>query len=230
MTQKYTYRKRVFRDSSYRTKKWLTAALLLALLIGGASWYIYQNTKQANKGSNSVTSGVQNEVISDNSIVYTSPYFKFADTGAKWAQVKNQQNSPNIFIYDKFNGQTLLGEMTFYINQEADQINGYTRVLPVRLVNDNSFEVTGVSDPCVSQYAPTEAKFPKVIKFNGALMKCNPTTGLYTVIVSEIGGDYHLHLKRSGGLPIQLEIIFSLNGLDPTVVNFRDIMNSFQVL
>lgn len=230
MTQKYTYRKRVFKDSRYHARKWLVVACLLILLIGSGVWYVYQNTKQANKNDSGVTSGVQTQIISDNSIIYTTAYFKFQDTGAKWVREPDQHNNPNIFIYDKFSGQTLLGEMIFYINQEANTLNGFTRVLPVRLVNDNSFEVTGVSDPCVSQYAPNEAKFPKTIKFNGALMKCNPTTGLYTVIVSQIGGDYHLRLERSNGSPIQFEITLSLNGLDPSTVNFREIINSFQAL
>jgi DNA repair exonuclease SbcCD nuclease subunit len=119
--------------------------------------------------------------------------------------------------------------MIVYINQ--DPIPLYTavpRALPVRVVNNNSFQVTNVSSPCVDQYAKGELHKVKEVQINNATILCDPGSPQYFIILSEVNGDYHIHLKKADGTPVEFVITYKDDGLDPTPTSIINIANSFK--
>ncbi len=175
------------------------------------------------------SSPVGSAVISDNRQTYTSPYFSFQDTGGKWIFEKNRSNA-NTYIYDKYQATSLIAEIIFYVNQQPYFGNGFTRVLPVRIANGNSFEPTGVSDPCVTQYSPNEPHITKTIEFNGTSMICNAGDNQYSVVVGEVGGNYNLPMNQTSGIPLQLQISYKYDGVNPDSSSLLNVIRSFHTL
>jgi hypothetical protein len=119
--------------------------------------------------------------------------------------------------------------MIIYVNQVPTPLYlAVSRVLPVRIVNSNSLQAIGVSDPCGNKYAAGEAHHTKEVSINGATMLCDPDSTQYTVVLSEEGGDYQLHLQRPNGQAIQFVITYQDLGLTPTSDSIVNIADSFQ--
>jgi hypothetical protein len=199
-------------------------SIVLIILLGIAGYFIYSGL---NTPSASPTSSVQNTIISDTKQTYTNDFFQFKDTPS-WVIDKNNTTA-NKVVYHKFRKNVLEAEMIAYINQ--DPIPLYTavpRVLPVRVINNNSFQTTEVSNPCVSQYAKGQPHKVMPVSINGASMLCDPDSPQYFVIISEIGGDYHLHLKTSAGKPIDFVVTYKDDVDADTPTNILNIASSFR--
>jgi hypothetical protein len=226
MNDRYIFQKPPRRSRYDEFRRLLRRLVILAAVIGVAAGFIFANLHGSPKPA-AQSSPAKNTVISDNSETYTTPFFNFRDTGGKWVLEKSRSTS-DTFIYDKYQSNTLLGEIVFYVNHQVYMGNGFTRVLPVRLANDNSFELTGVSDPCVSQYGANEPHITKEIEFNGTRMYCNAGDSQYSVVVAEIGGDSNLNMKLKNGTPVQIEITYKFDGLQPDASSLLNIISSFQ--
>jgi hypothetical protein len=175
------------------------------------------------------TSNIENIEVSDNVTTFTSPYFKFRDNG-KWV-LDAKNSTDNKFIYTKFKGLDAVYQMIVYVNQVpiANQL-ATARVLPVRIVNDNSFDVTNVSDPCLKYYAPSDLHNVKTVNINEATMLCDPETPQYNVQLAQITGNYQLHLKRADGTPITFVITFHDGNLEPGPQTLLRVASSFKAL
>jgi hypothetical protein len=224
MARGYVYRKPVKRSQYSNFRRYMLVSVVLLILLGAAGYFIYSGLHAP---SSSATSVVQNTTISGNQQTYTNDYFQFKDSPS-WVIDKNNTTATKI-VYHKFNKNVLEAEMIVYINQ--DPIPLYTavpRVLPVRVVNNNSFSTTEVSNPCVSQYAKGQPHKVMEVSISGATMLCDPDSPQYFVILSEIGGDYHLHLKTGAGKPIDFVITYKDDIDANTPTNILNIAGSFQ--
>jgi len=226
MNDRYIFQKPPRRShySAFRARlKILIGAMVL---IGVIAAFIYVNLKASPKVVPQ-TSPEQNITISTPMQTFVNQYFKFSDTG-KW--VLDKATTANKIVYIEYHGEEIQGQLDVYVNQVPIPLYlAVPRVLPVRLINDNSFQVTGVSDPCGDQYG-TEPHREKDVTINGATMLCDPDNPQYEVVVGQIGGDYLLHLKRTDGTPISFVIIYLDQKLDPDPQTIVNIAGSFQAL
>lgn len=228
MSQIYTYRRPVQGKHYHHFRRLLIILAITLVTIGGVvGYFIYQSKKQ--KPQAAVTAPIQDVVISDSLHTTQSDYFKFTDKG-KWV-LKKDNSSATKLVYQKYQGDQLLHNMYFWVNTEPS--NGdvtATRVLPVRTVNNNSFDVTNLSNHCGDTYKDGEPHAVKVVHTNGTALWCNPDSPGYRVVVSEIGGDWHLNLQRKDKTPISFEIIYEDVGINSQPDDLVRVISSFQAL
>ena len=224
----YHYLKPVSKPFYARRRYFLPMLVILLTLVGYITFDVI-STIRNNSNKNQPVSAVQTSIVSDNKNTFTNSYFQFSDYG-QWVLDKRISTS-NVYTYEKYVGQELQGFLKIYINRTpSEPLLTATRVLPVRLVNDNSFQVTGVSDPCVNQFAQGETHRVKEMTINGATMLCDPSSGVYTVIISQIDGNYVLPLKTSQNKPLQLVITYRNNMVDPQSDTITNVAGSFKAL
>jgi hypothetical protein len=224
MAKGYVYKKPVRRSQYSNFRRYLLTILILLALFGGVGYFIYSGLRVASKPS--PLSAVERTEISGAQATFTNDYFEFHDSGS-WIVDKNNSSSQKM-VYHKFNKNVIQAEMIVYINQDPIPLySAVPRALPIRIINDNSFQVTNVSNPCVDQYAKGELHKIKAIAINNATILCDPDSPQYFVALSEINGDYHLHLKTSKGTPIEFVITYKNLDLDPRPDNLINIAGSF---
>lgn len=228
MADRYIFRKPVHRHRySAVRRRLIVSAALLAIVIAGGMWVIFG--PGGNNNQTPAISDISQQVISDQTNTYVTSYFQFQDTG-KWVLDKNASTS-STFHYLKYRGQVLENQLVVYVNHEPPSGDIATlRVLPVRIAGNESFETTGVSDPCGNQYAKGESHAVKTVDINGASFYCDPDTPLYSVAISEIGGDYHLNLRRPDRSNTKFIIVYRDMTLQPNSNSLLKIANSFKVL
>lgn len=228
MADRYIFRKPVHRHRySAVRRRLIVSVLLLVMVIAGSLWIFFGSNDTTNKIP--AISDISQQVISDQTNTYITSYFQFQDTG-KWVIDKNS-STPNTFHYLKYRGQLLENQLIIYVNHEPPSGDIATlRVLPVRIAGNETFETTGVSDPCGNQYTKGESHAVKIVTINGAAMYCDSETPLYSVVISEIGGDYHLNLRRPDGTNLKFIIVYRDMTLQPNSSSLLKIANSFKVL
>lgn len=222
----YVYRKIIPKRwySRLKIRSWILLAFLSVIGISVALITIDLN--RSNKTAAPV-SGVRTIPVEGNISTFRTDYFTFTDTG-KWVLNKNESTTQK-YIYYKYHGQDIQYQLIVYVNQVPIPLYLATsRALPVRIVNDNSFDVTSVSGPCVGQYGQNELHKVRQVNINGADMLCDPDTPQYTVVFAEVSGNYQLKLKRQNGTPINFVITFRDLTLDPGPEDLLRIANSFQ--
>ncbi len=230
MNDSYKY-KRPVRPPYYRAlRRYLGLTTFLVLAILGIAAFVIAGLRD--KPAAPAVSPPENSEIRTTFQTYKTAYFKFQDTIATGKWVLDQRSSTaHEFIYTDFRGQVQEHQLKIYVNQDPLPLYlEVSRTLPVRLVNGNGFEVTGVSDPCVNQYSKSELHRVKTVSISGASMLCDPDTSQYNVIVSQIGGDYHLRLRRANGTTTQFIIVYTDLDLDHQPTNLLNVVGSFQAL
>ncbi len=205
MRNKYIYRQTVesHRRARFKRSLRLMAVFLLIVIVVGVIILLDLLRDQPEQ---SRVSNIQTVEVSGNMYTTVAPYFKFQDT-SKWV-LDSARSKPDTFIYTKYRKLNILAQVTVYVNRVPIPLELATpRVLPVRPVNNNSFDVTLTSDPCGRTYngAP---HIVKPVTINNATMLCDPDSPLYLVQFAMIGGDWRLNLKRPDGTPIQFVIIY----------------------
>jgi hypothetical protein len=175
------------------------------------------------------TSKVQTAQVSSNMSAFRSPYFQFRDTG-KWV-LKADESNANKYIYYKYKGLNVEHQLIVYVNQVPIPLYLATaRVLPVRIVNNDSLDITTVSEPCVSHYAGNELHKIKTVSINQAQMLCDPDTPQYSVVLSQIDGNYQLNMTRTDGSPVKLVVTYRDLRLNPGPDTLINIAKNFQAL
>lgn len=175
------------------------------------------------------TSNVQSGQVSGGLNVFSNSVFQFSDYG-QWVLDK-RLSTPSHYIYEKYLGQELQGLLNVYVNSVPAEPNlTSTRVLPVRIVNNNSFQVTGVSDPCSNQFAAGQPHLVREFTINGATMLCDPSSGIYTVVVSQIQGNYQIPMMNSKNQPVQFVITYRNDEVSPQPASITNVVNSFKAL
>ena len=225
MRRGYVYRRPVKRSHYSNFRRQVFIAVIFLAAFAAVGYFIYSGLhKQSVKP---VTSSVTNTEITGNKVTTVNDFFQFQDSGA-WVLDKNNSTTSK-FTYHKFRKNVLEHEMVIYMNQVPIPLYLATpRVLPVHIVNNSSFQVTNVSSPCVQQYAKDDPHKVKEVQVNNATMLCDPDSPQYYVVVSEINGNYQLHLKRPNGTAVQFVITYKDTGLAPQPDSLLNVISSFQ--
>jgi len=182
-----------------------------------------------NEQPKAVQSSVTKSEIKESTQTFKSPYFQFSDYG-NWVYSKTD-SSEKEFVYYRYRGLAIEHILTFHVDQMPTPLFWPTnRVLPVRIVNNNRLDPVTVAGPCVGSYAKDEPHSVKPVTIQGATMICDPDSPLYTVVFSEINGDYNLKFRKSNGQPIQLAIIYQDMRHDPGPETVNQIAKTLQIL
>jgi hypothetical protein len=221
----YIYKKPVKKSYYSNFRRYMLLTLILLIAFGTVGYFIYSGLHVSQQAS--PISAAETSVITGNKQTFTNDYFQFEDVGS-WVIDKNNSTADKL-VYHKFRKNVIQAEMIVYINQDPIPLySAVPRALPIRIVNNNSFQVTNVSSPCGGQYAKGELHKVKPVQVNNATILCDPDSPQYFVAFSEINGDYHLHLKRPNGTPIEFVITYKDLGLDPQPTSINNIAGSFK--
>ena len=224
MAKGYVYRKPVKRSQYSKFRRYLFTAAFLLILFGAVAYFIYSGLQNQNHPSR--ITNVEKTEITGGQNTFTNDYFTFQDTGT-WVLDKNNSNATKL-TYEKFNKSVIQAQLVAYINQDPIPLYAAVpRALPVRIVNDNSLAATNVSSPCVNEYAKGAPHKVQEVAVDNATILCDPDSPQYFIALSEVNGDYHLHLKNSQGKPIEFVITYKDDGLEPTPTSIVSIANSF---
>ena len=205
-----------------------SAAIAITLIIIGALAIAYFYESSSDKRQKTPATQVQNHQTGLFK-TFRNRLFQFKDT-SNWVLDKEKTTS-NRYVYNRYRGLIIEHQLIIYIDHTPDTVDVLaTRAFPVRIVNNNSFDATGVSTPCVKFYDSYNPQDIKEINVNGALIICDPKSAAYTVIVSEIGGDYKLNLKRSNQSNVQLIITYRDLTANSQPYTIKNIVANFQVL
>lgn len=225
MKRGYIYRRPVRRShySNFRRQMFITFIILIAF--GVVGYFIYTGLHR--QPIKSATSEVENTQIKGTKQTFFNDYFQFEDTDT-WV-IKKDETNANKITYVKFRKNQQLAEMIVYINQTPAVLNlAVPRVVPLKIVNDNSFQADSISNPCVSTYAKGELHKVKEVTIKNTTMLCDPDSPQYYLVFGEINGDYRLNLKLSNGKPVQFIITYKDVGLNPLPDAPLNIANSFK--
>ena len=221
----YVYRRPVKRSHYGNFRRQMFITLLFLIAFGAVGYFIY--TGMHRQSVKTATSNVENTQITGNKKTFYNDYFKFEDTDS-WV-IKKDETSATKITYLKYHKNQQLAEMIVYINQIPAVLNlAVPRVVPVKIVNDNSLEADSVSDPCLSAYAKGDLHKVREISIANTTMLCDPDSPQYYMVFGEINGDYRLNLKTSNGKPIQFIITYKDQSLNPAPTTPLNIANSFQ--
>jgi hypothetical protein len=221
---RYTYRKPVRRSRYSELRLYTIVIVILLATVGAVIVFVISNTRQ---NPPKPVSKSEDTTITDKKETFTGPYFQFQDTG-KWSFDKNDSTSSK-FVYLKYQKNELQHQLNIYVNQVPIPLNLATpRVLPVRIVNNNSLDVTDISQPCGSYYGKDELHKVKELNIEGATMLCDPDNTQYYVMLSEINGDYRLGMLRPNKTPIQFVITYKELGLEPQPESLLNVASTFQ--
>lgn len=227
MRDSYTYRKTVRRHNYLVFRRRALAALLI-LIIGGtfAAFLLLDLNREVSKPD---TSKIQTAQVSDNMSTFRVAYFQFRDTG-KWV-LKADESNTSKYIYYKYKGLNVEHQLVIYVNQVPIPLYlASARVLPVRIVNNNSLDITTVSEHCVSHYTAAELHKIKTVSINQAQMLCDPDTPQYSVVLSQIDGNYQLNMARTDGSPVSLVVTYRDLRLNPGPDTLMNVAKNFQAL
>lgn len=227
MLNKYIYRQKVYGRRYTRFRHRLRQTIGWGLFVAIIAIIIFIDLRHRSVAPSGI-SKAQSYNVADNLITITSPYFKFADYG-KW--VLNTTNStPDRYIYGKFHKLDPLAQLIIYVNRVPIPLDLATpHVLPVRIVNGNSFDVTQVSGACGKTYGNALHKV-KVVSIDFADMLCDPDNTQYLVQLAAIGGSYDISLHRVDGSPVHFVVIYRDVTLDPNPKSLLQVAKTFQAL
>jgi hypothetical protein len=228
MADLYEYRKLVRRHwyGKFRLRRRFVVLFVLLLIAAAAAVGFDLMNNDTSKPQTSATENIE---VSDSISTFQTDYFQFKDTG-KWV-LNKQESTARKFVYNKFRGVQPQHQLVVYINEEPIPLYLATsRVLPIRIVNNDSIDITNVYGPCGSVYKPGELHRVKVVTIEGADMLCDPDTPQYSVVLAEVNGNWRFDLQRRDGSPISFVITFRDQTLNPGPDSILRIADSFKSL
>ena len=228
MSDLYIYRKYVRRHwyNKFRLRRRLAVIFTLLLALGIIALTIDLIRSDSSKPETSAAESVQ---VSDSLNTFKAKYFEFQDKG-KWVLDKNASTDKK-FAYVKYRGLQLQYQLTIYVNEDPIPLySAVSRVLPIRLVNDNQLDVTNVYGPCGKLYGSDELHKVKTLTIENAQMLCDPDTPQYSVILAEVNGDWRITMKRGDGSNAKYVIVYRDLTLDPGPDQILQIADSFKSL
>ena len=228
MADLYVYRKLVRRHwyGKFRLRSRFVALFILILVVAAA---IVVADSLRSDNPQPQTSATQNVEISDNVNTFRTDYFSFKDTG-KWV-LNKQESTATKFVYFKFRGVQPQHQLVIYVNEDPIPLYlSASRVLPVRIVNNNTLDVTNVYGPCGSVYESGELHKVKTIIIEGASILCDPDTPQYSVMLAEVNGNWQIDLHRRNGTPAKYVITYRDQTLSPGPESILRIADSFKSL
>jgi hypothetical protein len=204
---------------------------LMFILIVAAAVFLYDfYTKDQNPQTPTSKTTVKN--ISFDNEFFSTPYFRFTDSG-KWKLITSQSTN-NKFVFQKYlvNSELVQHQLMVYINSTPPPLDlAVSRVLPVEINSDNNgFKPSSVSDHCGKTYKTGELHKVEPRQIDGSTILCDPEQGQFRVALAKQGGDYNLKLKRTNGTVANYIIIYQNQKIDPDSDTVLQIANSFQAL
>ena len=199
------------------------ALTVVGLAVFGLTYDLQSEQTQA------VKSTATKSEIKESTQTFKSPYFQFSDKG-NWVYSKTG-SSEKEFVYYKYRGLAIEHGLTIHVDQTPISLYlASTRVLPVRIVNNNRLDPVTVAGHCAGSYAKDEPKRVKPVTIEGATMLCVPDSPHYTVVLAEINGDYDLEFRKSNGQPIHLFVTYQDMRLDPGPETINQVAKTLQIL
>lgn len=224
----YEYQKMVRRHwyGRFKHRRRILIAFIVVILLAGA--WLFIDSSRSNPEINQ-TSSVQEIQVNNNLNTFKNDLFSFQDSG-KWVLSKHESDASK-YVYYKYNGLDILSQLIVYVNQVPIPLDlASSRALPVRIVNNDSFDVTSLSGHCIGSYAAGELHKVKIVNVDYTDMLCDPDTPQFTVVLGEINGNYDLSMKRSNGSPVKLVVRYRDMRLQPNSDFVLQVANSFKVL
>jgi hypothetical protein len=160
---------------------------------------------------------------------FKNAYFEFSDTN-DWQYAANDSTS-NKIVYLLYADGVPARSLTVYVNQTPLQYNLATSyVLPVQIINSNTFSEGAVSAPCSSLYGPADRKVIKTVSLSETSFLCVPDSPQYTISVGQVGGGTNLDLMRSNGQATNYIIIYHDLSVTPDPSPFLNVIKTFKAL
>jgi hypothetical protein len=201
------------------------------LFLAGSGAFLYDMLTNDSKPQTPTSPVVVKNVSFDNNY-FSSSFFRFTDSG-NWSLIKNQSTN-NKIVFQKYltNSNLVQHQLIVYINSTPLSLDlASSRLLPVTINEaSNGFTAGQVSDTCAKTYGPSELHKIQLKQISGATLLCDPDQGQFRAVLSRIGGDYNLKLKRSDGSVANYIIIYQNQKLDPDTDTLNQIASSFQAL
>lgn len=224
----YGYRKPV-RQKRSGLKHYLITTLTVALLLAGLAVSINMYYSWQEKNNKLPQTAVRSQQVVNSKKTFKNGFFQFTDYG-KWVHNQDESTS-NKMVYYKYRGVLVEHQITVYINKVPEPAElAVSRVLPVRVVNGNSLDAAGVSATCDKFYDSVQRTQIKQVLVGGANIMCDPNSTDYSVILSEIGGDWIINLRRFSGANIQFAVIYRNLTANPEPYTIKNVAASFQAL
>jgi hypothetical protein len=232
MKQKYRYgtNKYISLGESFGFRlKILIVFTVVVLIAGSALLYDVLINESAPQTPTSPTR-IKNVAFDNKS--FSSPYFRFTDTG-DWKFIAKQSTS-NKIVFQKYlpNSDLVQHQLFVYINTTVSPLELATsRVLPVEINDENNkLKALSVSEHCGKSYKPGELHKVQPRQLNSTTFLCDPEQGQFRAILAKVGGDYNLKLKRADGSIANYIIIYQNQKIDPDTDTITQIADSFQSL
>jgi hypothetical protein len=215
------YRKR--KRFIFRLKFTIFLIFVGIVAAGGYGFYTLF-TDQVSNSSATSTSQVRSSYVASSGKVMQSPYFQF-QANKYWAEIK-QESTPNKFVYRSIRSKLIEHEIVVYVDQIPSKLEA-NRVLPVTIKNNNGLELGSVSDHCVKAAGGSRIDSPEVA-INNARFKCDADSTNYTVLLSQIGGNSTLRLKRTDGSTANYTIYYTNLKATPDPNEVSEVLSTFQ--
>jgi hypothetical protein len=232
MKQKYRYGTNKYISLGERfgfRLKILMVFIAVILIAGGALLYDVLTNESIPQ---TPTSPTRTKNVAFDNKSFSSPYFRFTDTG-DWKFIANQ-STPNKIVFQKYlpNSELVQHQLFVYVNTTVPSLELATsRVLPVEINDENNkLKPLSVSDHCGASYKSGELHRVQSRQLNGATLLCDPEQGQFRVVFAKVGGDYNLKLKRADGSVANYIIIYQNQKIDPDPDTVMQIADSFQSL
>lgn len=228
MTKTYGYKKPVRRRHPF-FKFYLAGAVLMLLAISAAAGFYFLDAKK-NNSFVPQSSNIRDTYVSGAVKTFKNADFQFKDD-ANWVLSAKDSGSGK-YTYLQYRGRQIDHQLIVYVNRTPIPLELATaRVLPVKIINNNSgLEALTVSEHCVKSYGARELHRVQDKKIQNSLMLCDPDTPSYSVVVSEVGDDYRLKLKKPNGSDVQFVIIYKNQKLNPDAEKLIKITNGFKAV
>jgi hypothetical protein len=232
MKQKYRYgtKKYISPAESFGFRVKILVVFTLVVLVGGGI-FLYDWATNDNKPQ-TPTSPTVIKPVSFDTKYFSSPYFRFTDSG-NWEFIQSQ-SATNKYVFQKYlpNSTLVQHQLIVYINTTPPPLElAASRVLPIQ-INDggNGFKLGEVSGHCGKMYGAGEPHRVQLRQISGATMLCDPDQAQLRVVLAKSGGNYNLKLKRSDGSFADYVIIYQNQKLDPDTSTIEQVAGSFQAI
>jgi hypothetical protein len=232
MKQRYRYGTKKYispaESFGFRFKLLLVVVAVVLIAIGAFLYDFLTNDATPQKP----TSPTVVKSVSFDSKYFSTPYFRFTDSG-NWNFI-NSQSTGSKYVFQKYlsNSTLVQHQLIVYVNTTPPPLDlASSRVLPVQVNEDGGgFKAGQVSDHCGKLYGPNEPHRVQPRQISGTTILCDPDQGQFRVVIGQTGGDYNLKLKRSDGSFANYVIIYQNQKLDPDIDTVEQIAGSFQAI
>lgn len=226
---RYKYNKSYHHKSRRARRTTVLAVLFSVLVVGAASYIVYdlikQNTKKDTPTSQSTVSSVQGASIN----LFRTEYFQF-QADSSWKEIVEESKN-NKFVYRSYNGPLIEHDLQVEINPEPEimPLARTTHVLPVEIASSGRFSVVdGAGSHCGTQVPKGTPELPLKVTQRQVSFICSVDAVIYQVQVGVVGGSTDLLITRSDGSKATYRITYRNLKFTPDDNMVRNLISTFQ--